>query len=150
MEEKDIASVALIHASEFGRQRHSEQWISSTLKAYPRSLCYVIEINHEVVGYITWLQKNGFRPEAVVELDQVAVKKELQGNGVGKQLILESIKDVRFQLQRLGLELKHILVSTRSDNAAQQLYKSAFGAQVEVTISNLYSSDEVFMVVRNV
>jgi len=150
MEEKDIVPVALIHASEFSRQRHSEQWITSTLRAYPRSLCYVAEIKHEVVGYITWLQKSGFRPEAVVELDQVAVKKELQGNGVGKQIIFESLKGVRIQLQRLGLELKHIVVSTRADNSAQQLYKSAFGAQIEATISNLYSSDEIFMVARNV
>ncbi|MEF1228663.1 N-acetyltransferase, partial [Vibrio fortis] len=33
---------------------------------------------------------------------------------------------------------------------AQQLYKSTLGAEVETTISNLYSADEVLMIARNV
>lgn len=40
------------------------------LKAYPRFLSFVAEINNQIVGYIVWAQKSGFRAEAVLELEQ--------------------------------------------------------------------------------
>ena len=42
------------------------------------------------------------------------------------------------------------MVTTRADNAAQRLYKRVLGAEVEATITNLYSADEVIMIARNV
>jgi ribosomal protein S18 acetylase RimI-like enzyme len=42
------------------------------------------------------------------------------------------------------------LVSTRTDNQAQKLYRKVLGAEVEATIKNLYSADEVYMVARHV
>lgn len=37
----------------------------------------------------------------------------------------------------------------RADNYAQSRYRNILGAQVEATIANLYSADEVVMVARN-
>ncbi len=54
------------------------------------------------------------------------------------------------KLAEQGSTLKHVLVTTRADNFAQKLSQSTLGAEVETTISNLYSVDEVLMIARNV
>ncbi|KDE41433.1 Acetyltransferase [Nitrincola lacisaponensis] len=58
--------------------------------------------------------------------------------------------DVTIKLQKQGSVLQHILVTTRADNHAQRLYKEVLGAEVEATLTNLYSADEVIMVARDV
>ena len=102
------------------------------------------------IGYIIWSQKAGFRPSAVIELEQVAVSPNFQGNGIGKILITATLSDVARKLKEQGSSLKHILVTTRADNYAQRLYRDVLGANVEATLDNLYSADEVIMVARDV
>jgi len=154
MQEGDLSEAALVHQSAFTRQRRSFEWLQCNLKAFPRYMIYVAELDEQpeskVVGYIIWVQKSGFRPEAVLELEQLAVLPECQGQGVAKALILESLSLVKQQLAEQDSVLKHVLVTTRADNFAQQLYKKTLGAEVESTISNLYSADEVLMIARNV
>jgi len=147
---EDIPAAALVHQSAFPRQRHSQQWLQCNFNAAPRYLCFVAQQANEIVGYIIWVQKSGFRPEAVLELEQLAVASEHQGKGIGRELIAASLPLVKAQLSKQGSTVKHILVTTRADNFAQQLYRETLGAEVETTISNLYSADEVLMVARNV
>ncbi|CAH6831302.1 hypothetical protein VCHA56P521_160050 [Vibrio chagasii] len=85
-----------------------------------------------------------------MELEQLAVLPSAQGQGLGKKLILDSLRQVKQKLSEQGSTLKHVLVTTRADNFAQKLYQSTLGAEVETTISNLYSADEVLMIARNV
>ncbi len=146
----DLNKVAAIHAGAFPRQKQSKEWLSCTLKASPRTLCFVIEQNNLIEGYIIWAQKSGFRPEVVIELEQVAISPSQQNKGLGQYLIEQSLSQVKEQLSALDSSLKHILVSTRADNHAQSIYRKVLGAEVEATISNLFSADEVFMVARNV
>ncbi len=73
MEEKDLPEAAKIHALAFVRQNNSRKWLQCSINASPRMLCFVCEIENRVVGYIIWVQKSGFRPEVVLELDQIAV-----------------------------------------------------------------------------
>lgn len=94
--------------------------------------------------------KSGFRPEAVIELEQLAVSPDYQGKGIGRRLITDSLPLMKQQAAEKQSVLKHILVTTRADNHAQELYKSTLGAEVEATISNLYSADEVLMIARNI
>lgn len=150
MDFTDLESAAQVHKLSFPRQKHSLQWLQCNLNAAPRFLNFVAVVNGEVVGYIVWSQKSGFRPEAVVELEQLAVSPNAQGQGIGRQLIKETLSLVKEHLIKNGSTLKHILVTTRADNFAQQLYKETLGAEVETTISNLYSADEVLMIARNV
>lgn len=100
-------------------------------------------------GYI-WNQKSGFRSEAVVELEQIAVLPSHHGKGIGSSLIEETLPLVKYQLTKQGSVLKHVTVTTRADNHAQKLYRDILGAEVEATIANLYSGDEVLMVARNI
>ena len=75
------------------------------------------------MGYIIWVQKSGFRPEAVLELEQLAVLPGARGQGWGKTLILDSLPQVKQHLAGQDSTLKHVLVTTRADNFAQKLYQ---------------------------
>ena len=150
MEKTDLDNVAEIHRLTFVRQQNSLQWIQCYFNAFPRFLNFVAEKEGKILGYIIWIQKSGFRPQAVIELEQLAVSSNFQNQGVGRQLITESLALVNNHLSLNGSTLKHILVTTRADNFAQQLYKSTLGAEIETTITNLYSDDEVLMIARNV
>ncbi|WP_295892217.1 GNAT family N-acetyltransferase [uncultured Vibrio sp.] len=150
MTKEDLPSAALVHQSAFVRQKDSSEWLTCNLNAFPRYLIYVAEDSEDILGYIIWVQKSGFRPEAVLELEQLAVTPKSQGKGIGRKLIVDSLPQVKQQLALKYSVLKHILVTTRADNFAQELYRSTLGAEVETTISNLYSADEVLMIARNV
>lgn len=121
---------------------------SLQFQRFPAS--FVTEDYNGIIGYIIWTQKSGFRPEAVLEIEQLAVSPDHQAKGTGRSLILNSLPLVKAKLAENNSLLKHILVTTRADNFAQKLYKSTLGAEVEATISNLYSADEVLMITRNV
>jgi len=149
MNQKDILPVARIHSESFVRQSSSKKWISCNLAAYPRVMMFVVEEGEgDVIGYIQWLQKSGFRKEAVIELEQIAVLSAYRGNGVGVRLITDSLNELTQYLAENNSKLKAILVTTRSDNNAQKLYKKVLGADIAGLIKNLYSHDEVIMLAR--
>ncbi len=150
MKSTDISSVAGIHANVFPRQVGSEEWIACNFAAYPRIQYFVAEKDGQVIGFIEWLQKSGFRKEVVVELEQLGVVPLEQGRGIGRMLIEKSLGMLSEQLSTRGAGIKHVIVTTRADNHAQSLYKSVLKAEVEATMSNLYSADEVLMIARNV
>ena len=144
--EENLDEVAAVHAEAFSRQKNSLLWVKATSAAFPRSLCFCLKNDGAVIGYIFWMQKSGIRPEAVLELEQIAVVKKHRGKGHAAALIRESLAQARKILAANNQSVKTVLVSTRIDNAAQKLYASVLGAKVEATVSNLYSADEVFMV----
>ena len=150
MTRQDLDKAALVHREAFKRQALSYEWLECNFNAFPRYLNFVAEIDDIILGYITWSQKSGFRPEVVLELEQLAVLPSYHSKGIGRRLIEESLPLVKTQLSKQNATLKHIIVNTRADNRAQALYRSALGAEVEATITDLYSSDEVFMIARNV
>jgi ribosomal protein S18 acetylase RimI-like enzyme len=149
MDESDISSVAEIHRQAFKRQQDSELWIKCNFQAYPRMQYFLADDCSSPIGYIVWSQRSGFRPEVVLELEQIAVLKEYQGKGIGTQLITESLQFVRKQLSKRNATIKHIIVNTRADNMSQNLYRKTLGVKIEYTIKDLYSHDEVFMIARN-
>lgn len=149
MVEEDIPAVAYVHHQAFSRQLDSEKWITCNFRAAPRIKYYVAMQDSTVVGYIHWTQKSGFRSEAVLELEQIAVLPRHQGQGIGRRLIEESLPRMREQLVERGASLKAVMVTTRADNYAQRLYRDTLGAEVECTIRDLYSADEVVMIARN-
>jgi len=150
MNKADLTQAAQVHQVAFVRQKLSYKWLECNLNAYPRVMSFVAELEGAIVGYICWAQKSGFRPEAVVELEQMAVSPNFQRQGIARHLIADSLPQLKAQLALQGSVLRHIVVTTRADNDAQKLYRNALGAEVEATICNLYSADEVFMVARNV
>ncbi len=150
IDKEDLTKASMIHKEAFPRQNLSEKWLECNFNAFPRFLMFVAETRESIVGYIIWNQKSGFRPEVVLELEQIAVFSDHRGQGVGRLLIEGSLPMVKTQLSKNRSTLKHVVVTTRADNYAQSLYEDVLGAKVEATIENLYSSDEVFMVARHV
>jgi ribosomal protein S18 acetylase RimI-like enzyme len=139
-----------VHRAAFKRQWLSFEWLECDFNAFPRFLCFIAQNDNEILGYITWSHKSGLRPEAVLELEQLAVLPKYQGKGIDRKLIEGPLPLVKIQLAKQNAILKHVIVSSPIDNHAQALYQSTLGAEVEATIENLYSEDDVFMVARNI
>lgn len=149
-EEKDINVIARVHSEAFLRQTLSYEWVSCNFRAFPRIKYFVAETEAGVVGYIQWIEKSGFRKEVVLELEQMAVLPAMQGKKVGTALIQQTLPLIQKELAKRQATLKHLLVTTRDDNPAQQLYAKTINATVECTIRNLFSADEVLMISRNI
>jgi ribosomal protein S18 acetylase RimI-like enzyme len=148
--ETDLSAMAAIHQAAFPRQMDSTAWIQCNFKAYPRIVYFVAEIDGSVVGFIEWIQKSGFREEVVLELEQLAVQSYPQRRGIGTALIRESIAQIDRLLKKRNARIKSILVTTRTDNPAQQLYRKVLGAEPQAVIKDLYSADEVIMLARDI
>ncbi|MFN3582250.1 MAG: GNAT family N-acetyltransferase [Pseudomonas sp.] len=149
MQTTDLDAAAAVHQAAFTRQRLSREWLACGLAGWPKSMTFVLTEADQVLGYCLWTQKSGFRPEAVLELEQIAVHPDCHSRGLGRALIRESLPQVRGLLEAQGAILKHVLITTRADNQAQRLYASELGAEVEAVVRNLYSADEVIMVSRH-
>ncbi len=151
MHKKDIRAVAKVHAEQFSRQKDSVKWIDCNFAAFPRILIFVARDEKDnVIGYIQWIQKSGFRQESVIELEQIAVLKNQQSKGIGTLLIEKSLLSIKEYLAGANSRLKAILVSTRTDNSAKRLYEKVLNAKEIAVIKDLYSYDEVIMLAGEV
>jgi len=146
----DLKAVAHVHGQAFPRQLHSESWIECNFKAFPKVQIFVAEVNEEIIGMIYWTEKSGFRQEAVLDLEQLAVLPQKQGLGVGTQLIVRSLPMVAKQIERRGASLRHLLVNTRIDNSARRIYEKTMAVKEVATISGMFTADEVFLAALNV
>jgi ribosomal protein S18 acetylase RimI-like enzyme len=124
------------------------EWITSNFNAAPRTSYYGVYANGRLVGYILWLEKGGFRENAVLELEQICVHPDYRGKGFARQLITESLRDRLDHLKSRGSTLKLIEVTTGTENEAQNLYRKTMGAEVVAIIPNLFRSDEAIMIAR--
>lgn len=148
---KDIPAIAQIANQCFrgyGSLAGAKKWLSCNLAAYPRMQYFVAKEKDEILGYILWLEKGGFRKEAVWELEQVAIKETARGRGVATFLIEQSLKKILDYLKARGAKLKIVEVTTGTDNQAQRLYQKTLDAQPEAIIKDLFRGDEVIMTAR--
>jgi ribosomal protein S18 acetylase RimI-like enzyme len=155
-EKKEIQAIAMVNRDCFPSDTVSVEdaadWIKSIYNGSPRLKLYIAKYNDEVIGYISWMEKGGIRPKAILELDQMGVHSSYRGKGVGKKLIRESLADlVNNDLLPNNRTLELVLVMTGASNDAQKLYKSTLNAQPECIIKNLYgNSDELLMIARDI
>jgi hypothetical protein len=149
MVENDIKETAQVHREAFSRQILSYEWITCNFKAFPKTKYFIAEVEEKIVGYIQWTEKSGFRKEVVLELEQIAVLPTRQGKGIGTSLIINSLPMIKVELASRGSTIKHILVTTRDDNSAKQLYINTLNAKTEAVLKNFFSADEVLMISRN-
>ncbi len=150
MESNDLAGAAEVHQRAFPRQTYSGDWLTCHFRAFPACQSFVAECGGTVVGLILWTEKSGFRKEAFVELEQIAVEPEAQGRGIGTELILKSLPVVAAKIAERGAILKTIIVNTRADNYAQELYRKTLGAEPVARIAGIFTADEVYLVARDV
>lgn len=148
MQDSDAIGAAHVHELAFPRQTQSLEWVRCNLAARPKCLAYVCETNAEILAYAFWTQRSGFRPSAVLELEQIAVRPDRQRQGIATRLVRESLELARAALASRGARVKAITISTRTDNDALRLYERALGAKHVATIPDLYSGDEAILVAR--
>ena len=145
---KQIAQIGSENFSGLSSPAKAKKWITCNFNAFPRMQYFVAKSGKNIMGYILWIEKGGFRENAVFELEQIAVKKEFQTQGVGKKLINDSFLKMKQYLKKRGDVLKLIQISTGAKNSAQALYKKTLGAKSECSIKDFYKTDEVIMIAR--
>lgn len=148
---KDLGGIAEIGSENFSGlkdKNKAKKWIKCNFLAYPRAQYFVAVANGKVSGYIFWLEKGGFRNESVFELEQIAVGKDYQGQGIGTKLIEKSLAEIKKYLKARGSVLKAVEVTTGTENKAQNFYKKTLGANPECVVRNLFRGDEVVMIAR--
>lgn len=151
LRQADIDKVVLIYLGAFHGMTEREEikhWMRCRLGAFPQVRCYGAWQNGELLGYIIWEEHGGFRADAVLELEQIAVLSQYRGQGIGTRLIQDSLEDVKAYLGERDATLKLIEITTGVENEAQRLYKKVLGAKPVATIPDLYRSDEVVMIAR--
>jgi ribosomal protein S18 acetylase RimI-like enzyme len=148
---QDIAAITRIASLCFSGMRDikkARKWIGCNFAAFPRLQYYVAKQGRDLFGYILWLEKGGFREQAVLELEQIAVHPEFRGKGIGSRLIADSLAEIKASLQKRGSLLKLVEVTTGTENPVQRLYKKTLDAKVEAVIKDFFRGDEAIMIAR--
>lgn len=145
-----IAEIASICFHGLRNYYDALKWIECNFNAFPRMQYFIAKFGNDIIGYILWMEKGGFRKEAVWELEQIAVLPEYRGKGIGEKLIKESFEVIKKYTHARGSKIKIVLVTTSAENSAQKIYNKVLGAKPECVIKDLFRSDEVIMIARNI
>jgi ribosomal protein S18 acetylase RimI-like enzyme len=151
MDNKDIDQVAQIASQCFSGMKQFKSakcWVNCNFRAFPRFRYFVAKDRNLVLGYILWLEKGGFRDQAVLELEQIATSPSYRNGGLATRLINESLSKIQNELRQRGSTLKIIEITTGAGNEAQNLYKRALHAKSEYKIKDFFRQDEVLMIAR--
>jgi ribosomal protein S18 acetylase RimI-like enzyme len=149
--ESDREGIAAIGSQAFRGLRpieRAQEWVDACWRAAPRMRYWVAEESGKVRGYILWVEKGGFREDAVLELEQVAVDAALRGRGIGAELVTRSLAEFERDLLARGARLKLIEVTTGTDQGAVDFYRRTLGAEVVATLPNLFHGDELILIAR--
>ena len=147
---EDIPSLVDIYLESFKGMNDEgvvRRWIECKYRSKPISVYYIASLEDRIVGYILWTEHGGFRSDAVIELEQIAVRKEFRGKGIASKLIRDSLKIFTEEcINARGARLKLVIVTTSNDNTAKELYKRVLNAREVCTIRDLYSTDESILI----
>ena len=151
MHKEDINQVARIYLQCFkGMQEFkvAKKWITLRHNSFPASQFFVVTLDKKFLGYIQWVELGGFRKNAVLELEQIAVSPEHQGKGIGEKLVKESLKQVSSYLHNRKSTIKLIKVTTGTANEAQKFYRNVLKAKPVAVIPDFFRSDEAILISR--
>ena len=149
--ERDILGIATLGEEAFSGMRprtNALRWARACWNAGPRTRYWVACEGRDLVGYILWMEKGGFRKEAVLELEQIAVETARRGRGIGELLVRVSLEGERRRIERRGSRLKLVEVTTGSEQGALGFYRRALGAKPVAKIPGLFRGDEYVLLAR--
>ena len=147
----DLSTIAEIGADAFSGLRPKDmglKWVSACFSAFPRMEYWVAESDDTIAGYILWNEKGGFRKDAVLELEQIAVIPNLRNRGIGRSLLLHSLAGVRERLHSRGSRIKLVEVTTGTEQQAVEFYRRSLGADVVAKIPDYFRGDEFILISR--
>lgn len=149
--ESDLEGIADIGSESFSGLRPlaaATRWVRACWAAQPRMRYWIAERLGTPVAYILWMEKGGFRKDAVVELEQIAVRPSLRGRGVGGELIRRSLDELTRLIESEGRRVKVIEVTTGSEQGAVEFYRRILGAEVVAKLPGIFRGDEFILVAR--
>lgn len=149
--EADLPRISEIAAESFSGMRPlavAKRWVRACWAAAPRLRYWLAEQRGTPVAYILWMEKGGFRHDAVVELEQIAVSGSLRGRGVGATLIRDSLDELTRSIESEGRVVNVIEVTTGSEQGAVEFYRRVLGAEVVAKVPGLFRGDEFILVAR--
>lgn len=145
-----LGDIAKIHREVFPNDakdyEQSVKWIRGEKSALENGKAYYFAItdSEKLVGYILWKHIGGFRN--VIELEQIGVSKDYQGQGLGTKLIDESIRSIELYVRdEVGEGISKVRVTTGTSNRAQELYSKTLGAELQSIEPLLFDGDEAIM-----
>lgn len=141
----DIKHISKVYSVCFPKETNHDLWINSCFNSFPKSVYYVYEEYNEIQGYILWSVKNGFRTNAIVELDQLGVHPDYSGQGIGRKLITQSFEIFKSHIAELGHDVGSVMVTTSQGNYAEELYKSTLGVTRNGIIKEYGSGNELIL-----
>lgn len=150
MQKGDIPQVAQIANQCFrgyGNLKGAAKWLTCNFSAFPRMQYFIAKEKGKALGYILWMEKGGFRKEAVWELEQIAVSQNWQGRGVATKLILDSLAIIKKNLKKRGSVLKLVEITTGL-HQAPYLYQKTLGAKKEAILKDFFRGDEMILIAR--
>lgn len=133
--EADLPMIAQINAQQFNGQKGdldtALRWVRCRFASHPIYHYCVIEREGCVVGYIGWEVHGGFlRPSPALELEQIAIDKESQKQGLGDVLTRKSMDEMLTWIQAHNNRIESnitVFVWGYSDNfPALSLYAKRF------------------------
>ena len=151
-QEADLDGIASVGSEAFSGLRplaDGRRWVDACWRAAPRMKYWVAELRGEIVGYILWIEKGGFRRDAVLELEQVAVRASVRGRGIGEALIRASLGALRGELAARGSHLKLVEVTTGSEQGAIGFYARVLGTEIAARIPDFFRGDEYILIARD-
>ena len=151
--QSDIPAIAEIGCEAFSGLRpfeNGKDWVEACFRGYPRMEYWVAElgVDPQIAGYVLWMEKGGFRTQAVLELEQIAVRRGMRGTGVGRELATQSLRGIELRLQARGSVLSVIEVTTGSEQGAVEFYRRTIGAHPVAKIPGLFRGDEWILLAR--
>jgi hypothetical protein len=147
IEEEDIVATGQLYHLVFPERQLSEELIWCLFKSFPKSQCFVAELDREIVGLVVWTSKSGFRSEAFIELEHLGVHTKYRNKHIATCLIKQSLSMVAKQLLHQDAVLKTIVINTRLDSISQSLFKKILATESIAKISEL---DMTILLTRNV
>ncbi len=150
---EDIPYIVDIYMQSFKGMRDYnsvERWITIKFNSKPISIYYVALLDNKVIGYILWSEHGGFRDNAIIELEQIAVSKMHRCKGVASRLIVDSLRMFnKDYIASRGTRIKLVMVTTAYTNNAKRLYEKVLNAKQVAVINDLYASDESILIARD-
>jgi ribosomal protein S18 acetylase RimI-like enzyme len=147
----DLTTIARIGSGSFSGLQPlavGRRWVRACWAGRPRMRYWTATQRGRVVAYILWIEKGGFRSEAVLELEQIAVVPNLRGQGIGGVLVHESFQQLTLELTASGRRVKLVEVTTGSEQGAIDFYRRVLGAELVATIPDLFRGDEYLLIAR--
>jgi ribosomal protein S18 acetylase RimI-like enzyme len=147
--QKDLSAIAKINLACFhgcANLKESQKWVFCNFRAWPRFQYFIIKEKNKTIGYILWYFKGGWRQKSVLELEQIAIDPNCQGQGFGIRLIQESLNQLMKYLKKEKRKLKAILVTTGTEQKAKELYEKTLKAKPTAKIKGLFRGDEIILI----